>query len=84
MLARHALAVSQRRPRRGEACLKKQGGLDNCSLAFYQDGDIGDDGVWDNWRLEGPSFVWYFRGSPHVHMWVNIGDSAEVKLNAQG
>ena len=63
-------------------CLSKQGGLDRCSLAFYEDEDLGDDGVWDNWRLEGPSFVWYFRGSPHVHLWINIGDSHEVKLNA--
>jgi len=64
------------------ACLKAQGGLDACSLAFYQEGDIGNDGVWDCWRLEGPSFVWYFRGSPHVHVWVNVADSPEVKLNA--
>ena len=64
------------------ACLKSFGGLDKCSLAFYQDGDIGDDKVWDCWRLEGPSFVWYFRGSPHVHVWVNVADNADVKLNA--
>jgi len=63
-------------------CLKVQGGLDACSMAFYQSGDIGDDGVWDNWRLEGPSFVWHFRGAPHVHVWVNLADSASVKLNA--
>jgi hypothetical protein len=66
------------------ACLNKQGGIEKCSLAFYSAGDIGDDGVWDNWRLEGPSFVWYFRGSPHVHLWINIGDDADVKTNAQG
>jgi hypothetical protein len=66
------------------ACLNKQGGLDKCSLAFYQAGDIGDDGVWDNWRLEGPSFVWHFRGVPHVHVWVNVADDAHLKLNAQG
>jgi hypothetical protein len=63
-------------------CLQKQGGLDACSLAFYAQGDIGDDGVWDNWRLEGPSFVFYFRGSPHVHMWINIGADPAIKLNA--
>ena len=51
-----------------------QGGLDDCHLAFYKEGDLGDDGVWDNWRLEGPSFVWYFRGKPHVHVWVNVAD----------
>ncbi len=64
------------------ACLKKQGGLDKCHLAFYTDEDLGEDRVWDNWRLEGPSFVWYFRGVPHVHVWVNVADDASVKLNA--
>jgi hypothetical protein len=65
-----------------KACLKAQGGLDKCSLAFYADGDLGDDGQWDNWRLEGPSFVWYFRGEPHVHVWVHVADSPKVELNA--
>ena len=60
----------------------KQGGLDACRLTFFTDNDIGEDKVWDNWRLEGPSFVWHFRGSPHVHVWVNIADSPDVKLNA--
>ncbi len=64
------------------ACLKKQGGLDACHLAYYAQGDIGHDKVWDNWRIEGPSFVWHFRGSPHVHVWVNIADDPSVKLNA--
>jgi hypothetical protein len=63
-------------------CLERQGGLERCRLSFYRQGDIGDDGVWDNWRIEGPSFVWYFRGAPHVHVWVNIADSADVPLNA--
>jgi hypothetical protein len=64
------------------ACLKTQGGLDACHLAFYEEGDIGRDHVWDNWRLEGPSFVWHFRGAPHVHVWVNVADNPTVKLNA--
>ena len=65
-------------------CLAAQGGLDQCHLAFYTDDDIGDDGVWDIWRLEGPSFVWHFRGSPHVHVWVNVADDPSVQLNAKG
>ena len=64
------------------ACLKKEGGLKACNLAFYKDGDLGSDGVWDNWRLEGPAFVWYFRGYPHVHLWINVADDPSVKLNA--
>lgn len=64
------------------ACLQQQGGLDACHLAFFTDHDIGKDKVWDNWRLEGPSFVWHFRGAPHVHVWVNIAEQPSVKLNA--
>ena len=62
-------------------CLKAQGGLDKCSLAFYREGDIGNDQVWDCWRLEGPSLVWYFR-APHVHVWVNVADDPSVSTNA--
>jgi hypothetical protein len=62
-------------------CLKVQGGIDACSLAFFQDEDIGSDGVWDKWRLEGPSFVWHYRGAPHVHVWVNVASDPKVKLN---
>jgi Protein of unknown function (DUF3500) len=64
-------------------CMKKQGGLDKCYLTFYKKGALRD-GEWDNWRLEGPSFVWYFRGAPHVHVWVNVADDPKVKLNARG
>jgi hypothetical protein len=57
-------------------------GLDACRLVFYRQGDIGNDAVWDNWRLEGPSFVWHYRGAPHVHVWVNIADDPSVPTNA--
>lgn len=65
-----------------QGCLAAQGGLDRCRLAFYQDGDLGNDGVYDNWRLEGPAFVWHYRGSPHVHVWVNVADVPTVPTNA--
>ena len=45
-------------------------------MAFYKSGDIGNDGVWDVWQIEGPHMVWYFRGAPHVHTWVHIRDRA--------
>ena len=63
-------------------CLHAQGGLARCSVAFYEQADIGADGVWDNWRLEGPSFVWHFRGKPHVHVWVHVASSPTVALNS--
>jgi hypothetical protein len=65
------------------ACLKAQGGLDECSLAFYQEDDLGNDGIWDNWRVEGPAFIWHYRGAPHVHVWVNVADDPAVRLNAK-
>lgn len=58
--------------------LTADGGLEKIHLAFYKqdekgkNADLGNDGVWDVWRLEGPGFVWHFRGAPHVHTWVNI------------
>jgi hypothetical protein len=64
------------------ACLKAQGGLEACHLAFFTDDDLGQDRLWDVWRLEGPAFVWHFRGTPHVHVWVNVASDPSVKLNA--
>ncbi|NNE00174.1 MAG: DUF3500 domain-containing protein [Pirellulaceae bacterium] len=79
-----SLVEQYRQSDRDEAmqCIKAQGGMDACNLSFYTDRDIGNDKVWDNWRVEGPSFVWHFRGAPHVHVWVNLADSPDVKLNA--
>ncbi len=81
-----ALVEPFRKEDREEAleCLQRQGGLDKCNLAFYKEGDLGNDGEWDNWRLEGPAFVWYFRGFPHVHVWVNVADDPSIPLNAKG
>jgi hypothetical protein len=54
------------------AILKASGGVDKLHLAYYQEGDLQDDKTWDIWRVEGPSFVWHFRGAPHVHAYINI------------
>jgi hypothetical protein len=54
------------------AVIEAGGGLDALHMAFYQDEDVGADQEWDVWRLEGPTFVWHFRGAPHVHTYVNI------------
>lgn len=53
--------------------LKKGGGLDSLHMSYYADGDLKGDKIWDVWRIEGPSFVWHFRGDPHVHAYINIG-----------
>ena len=53
--------------------LKESGGVSGLHMAFYRQGDINSDKTWDIWRVEGPAFVWHFRGAPHVHAYVNIG-----------
>ena len=58
------------------SCLRDAGGLGKLRLTFFQQGDTGDDGVWDVWKLEGPAFAWYFHGSPHVHAWLNVARRA--------
>ena len=54
------------------AVIDAGGGMDALHMAFYQNEDLGGDQVWDVWRVEGPTFVWHFRGAPHVHTYVNI------------
>ncbi len=55
-------------------------GFDNLHMAFYQKDDIGKDGVWDIWRIEGPTTVMYFRGAPHVHAWIHVADRPTEKV----
>jgi hypothetical protein len=52
--------------------IQAAGGVNSLAMAFYQNLDLGVDKVWDVWQLESPNMVWYFRGHPHVHTWVNI------------
>jgi hypothetical protein len=63
-------------------CLERQGGLDALTLAFSRARRMSAPD-WDDWRLQGPSFVWHWRGSPHVHVWVNVGDDPSEPVNAR-
>jgi len=63
-------------------CLEKQGGLEKCHLAFFKEHTLSKEGEWDNWRLEGPAFIWYFRGYPHVHLWIHVADDPSVPVTS--
>ncbi|HIG28938.1 MAG TPA: DUF3500 domain-containing protein [Verrucomicrobiales bacterium] len=56
----------------------KKGGIDNLHLAFFKDQDLGNDGVWDVWQIEGPNMVMFFRGEPHVHAYLHIRDTIDA------
>jgi uncharacterized protein DUF3500 len=63
-------------------CLRRQGGLERCHLMFSREGRMSAP-LWDCWRLEGPAFIWHFRGFPHVHVWVHVADDPATPVNAQ-
>lgn len=54
--------------------VKANGGVKSLHMSFYKAEDVGNDGVWDVWKLEGPAMCWYFRGAPHVHTWVYLSE----------
>ena len=56
--------------------LIERNGFNHLHMAFYKNQDIGHDGVWDVWQIEGPAMIWYFRGAPHVHVWANVRQRA--------
>lgn len=58
--------------------LIEQAGMDHLHMAFFKNQDLGNDGVWDVWQIEGPSSLMFFRGEPHVHAYIHIRDSAEA------
>lgn len=58
--------------------LVDQAGFDHLHMAFYKNQDLGNDGIWDVWQIEGPSSLIYFRGAPHVHAYIHIRENAGV------
>lgn len=79
-----SLLAPYRKPYRDRVlqCLQRQGGLDRCHLLFYKERTLGKEGEWDNWRVEGPAFVWYFRGFPHVHSWIHVADDPATPVTS--
>src|SRR5947207_5400133 len=66
-----------RKPDADEALkLIEKNGFDSLHMSFYKNEDIGHDGVWDIWQIEGPAMLWFFRGAPHVHTWVHVREKA--------
>lgn len=55
--------------------IDSNGGMESLRFAFYKNEDLEGDGIWDMWRVEGPSAVIHFRGAPHVHAYIHIGDA---------
>jgi Protein of unknown function (DUF3500) len=63
------------------ACLKANGGIDGLFLSYYQHGEDGTIAEGQVFRLEGPGAVFYFRGYPHVHAFVNVAMNGDAPLS---
>jgi hypothetical protein len=63
------------------SCLERNGGVEGLHLAYYQDSAMEGSRQLHNIRLEGPAAVFYFRGFPHVHAFVNVGLDPDAPLS---
>jgi len=61
-------------------CLTANGGTNSLSLSYYQHGE-GDIPIGQVFRLEGPAAVFYFRGHPHVHAFINLAMDGDSPLS---
>ena len=62
-------------------CLAANGGLDALFLSYYQHGEDGEIPEAQVFRLEGPAAVFYFRGYPHVHAFLNVAMDGDAPLS---
>jgi 5'-nucleotidase, C-terminal domain len=62
-------------------CLQANGGVDRLFLSYYQHGEGGEIPEAQVFRLEGPSAVFYFRGFPHVHAFLNVAMDGDAPLS---
>jgi Protein of unknown function (DUF3500) len=53
--------------------MEKKGVVDRLHVSWFNGKyDVGADGIWDTWQIEGPDMVWYFRGEPHIHCYFHL------------
>jgi hypothetical protein len=62
-------------------CLERNGGAEGLYLSYYEDSEVDRSGQFQNFRIEGPAAVFYFRGWPHVHAFVNVGMDGDAPLS---
>jgi hypothetical protein len=62
-------------------CLTANGGTDALFLSYYQHGEDGEIPEAQVFRLEGPAAVFYFRGHPHVHAFINVAMDGDTPLS---
>jgi len=64
-----------------QQCLERNGGAERLYLSYYEDSEVDRSGQFQNFRLEGPAAVFYFRGYPHVHAFINLAMDGDAPLS---
>ncbi len=64
-----------------QKCLQHNGGLESLWLSYYREGEVDRSGEFQIFRLEGPAAVFYFRGYPHVHAFINLAMNGDAPLS---
>ena len=62
-------------------CIDANGGVEGLHASWYEEGNVERSGAFQIFRLEGPAAVFYFRGYPHVHAFINVAMNAEAPLS---
>ena len=62
-------------------CLETNGGVDGLFLSYYEEGEVAGSREYQIFRLEGPAAVFYFRGYPHVHAFINVAMNGDEPLS---
>jgi hypothetical protein len=62
-------------------CLEHNGGCERLFLSYYEDSEVDGSKQYQNFRLEGPAAVFYFRGYPHVHAFIHVGMDGDAPLS---
>ncbi len=62
-------------------CLAANGGIEGLHASFYADSAYEDSEAYQTYRLEGPAAVFYFRGFPHVHAFLNVAMDGDAPLS---
>ncbi len=81
LVARICSTYPEEDVRYAQECLTANGGLNAMFLSYYQHGEDGDIFDAQVFRLEGPAAVFYFRGYPHVHAFVNVAMDGDSPLS---
>jgi hypothetical protein len=62
-------------------CLTANGGTGALFFSHYAHGEDGEIPEGQVFRIEGPAAVFYFRGHPHVHAFVNVAMDGDAPLS---